>query len=82
MVGWWLDDQASGQPWPFHVAEVRAAIHVFHGDRDTQAPSPVLWRSVARAARVMEKRIYPGGNHFAPWVTRERQDALLAIIPG
>jgi len=33
------------------------------------------------ARRVTEERIYPGGNHFAPWATRERQAAMLAVIP-
>jgi pimeloyl-ACP methyl ester carboxylesterase len=81
-AGWWLDGQAFGQPWPFDVAEIRAPVHVFHGDSDSLAPLPVLRRSLARAARVKEERIYPGGNHFAPWVTRERQTAMLALISG
>ena len=81
-AGWWLDGQAFGQPWPFDVAEIRAPVHVFHGDSDSLAPLPVLRRSLARAARVKEERIYPGGNHFAPWVTRERQAAMLALISG
>jgi pimeloyl-ACP methyl ester carboxylesterase len=81
-VGWWLDGQAFGQPWPFDVAEIQAPIHVFHGDSDSLAPLPVLRRSLARAARVKEERIYLGGNHFAPWATRERQAAMLAVIPG
>jgi pimeloyl-ACP methyl ester carboxylesterase len=80
-VGWWLDGQATGRPWPFDVAEIRAPIHLFHGDNDSLAPLPVLRRSLAGAARVAE-RIYPGGNHFSPWVTRERQTAMLAVIPG
>lgn len=81
-VGWWLDGQAFGQPWPFDVAQVRAPIHVFHGDSDDMAPLTVLRRSLARAAHVKEERIYPGGGHFAPWATRERQAAMLAVIPG
>lgn len=81
-VGWWLDGQAFGQPWPFDVALVRAPIHVFHGDSDDMAPLTVLRRSLARAAHVKEERIYPGGGHFAPWATRERQAAMLAVIPG
>lgn len=81
-AGWWLDGQATGQPWPFDVTEIRAPIYVFHGDSDSLAPLPVLRRSLARAARVKEERIYPGGNHFSPWVTRERQAAMLAVIPG
>jgi pimeloyl-ACP methyl ester carboxylesterase len=80
-VGWWLDGQAFGQLWPFDVAEIRAPIHVFHGDSDSLAPLPVIRRSLARAARVKEERIYLGGNHFAPWATRERQAAMLAVIP-
>lgn len=56
--------------------------HVFHGDSDSLAPLPVLRRSLAQAACVKEERIYPGGNHFAPWVTRQRQAAMLALIPG
>ena len=80
-VGWWLDGQAAGRPWPFDLAEVRAPIHVFHGDTDSLAPLSILRRSLARAARVREERIYPGGNHFSPWVTRERQAAMLAVIP-
>jgi pimeloyl-ACP methyl ester carboxylesterase len=81
-TGWWLDGQAAGRPWPFDVTEIRAPIHVFHGDSDSWAPLPVLRRSLARAARVRQERIYPGGNHFSPWVTRERQAAMLAVIPG
>jgi pimeloyl-ACP methyl ester carboxylesterase len=81
-IGWWLDGQATGQPWPFDVAEIRAPIHVFHGDSDSLASLPVLRRGLAQAARVKEERIYPGGNHFAPWVTRERQAAMLSVIPG
>jgi pimeloyl-ACP methyl ester carboxylesterase len=81
-AGWWLDGQAFGKPWPFDVTEIRAPVHVFHGDSDTLAPLPVLRRSLARAPRVTEQRIYPGGNHFAPWATRERQAAMLAAIPG
>jgi pimeloyl-ACP methyl ester carboxylesterase len=80
-IGWWLDGQAAGRPWPFDVAEIRAPIHIFHGDSDGMAPLPVLRRSLAPAARVQE-RIYPGGNHFAPWVTRDRQAAMLAVIPA
>jgi pimeloyl-ACP methyl ester carboxylesterase len=81
-VGWWLDGQAFGRPWPFDIAELRAPIHIFHGDSDSLAPLPVLRRSLARAAHVTEERLYPGGNHFAPWATRERQAAMLAVIPG
>ena len=80
-IGWWLDGQAFGQPWPFDVADIRAPIHVFHGDCDSFASLPVLRRSLAGPARV-EERIYPGGNHFAPWATRERQAAMLALTPG
>lgn len=78
-AGWWLDGQAFGRPWPFDVAEIRAPIHVFHGDNDSLAPLPVLRRSLARAARVVEEHIYPGGNHFSPWVTRARQVAMLGV---
>jgi pimeloyl-ACP methyl ester carboxylesterase len=81
-AGWWLDGQAFGQPWPFDVAEIRAPVHIFHGDSDSLAPLPVLRRSLAQAARVREERVYPGGNHFAPWVTRERQAAMLDLIPA
>jgi pimeloyl-ACP methyl ester carboxylesterase len=81
-VGWWLDGQAFGQSWPFDVADVRAPIHIFHGDSGTQAPLPLLRRSLARAAHVKHERIYPGGNHFAPWITRQRQAAMLAVIPS
>lgn len=80
-VGWWLDDQATGKPWPFDIAEVRAPLHIFHGDGDGLASLPVLRRSLAGAARVTEERIYAGGNHFSPWVTRERQVAMLAVVP-
>jgi hypothetical protein len=45
-VGWWLDGQATGQPWSFDVTEIRAPIHVFHGDSDSLAPLPVLRRSL------------------------------------
>jgi pimeloyl-ACP methyl ester carboxylesterase len=78
-VGWWLDGQATGQPWPFDVTDIQAPIHVFHGDSDSLASLPVLRRSLARAACVKES-IYPGGNHFAPWATRERQAAMLAAV--
>jgi pimeloyl-ACP methyl ester carboxylesterase len=81
-AGWWLDGQAAGRPWPIDVAQIRASIHVFHGDSDSLAPLPVLRRSLARAPRVTEERIYPGGNHFSPWVTRERQAGMLAVVPG
>ncbi|MGH3152826.1 MAG: alpha/beta fold hydrolase [Streptosporangiaceae bacterium] len=81
-VGWWSDGRSFGQPWPFDVAEIRAPVHVFHGDCDSLAPLPALRRSLAPAVRVTEERIYPGGNHFAPWATRERQAAMLALIPG
>lgn len=81
-VGWWLDGQAFGRPWPFDVAEIRAPVRIFHGDGDTMAPLPSLRRSLARAARVLEEHIYRGGNHFAPWATRERQAAMLAVTPG
>jgi pimeloyl-ACP methyl ester carboxylesterase len=80
-IGWWLDGQAAGRPWPFDVTEIRAPIHIFHGDGDSLAPLPVLRRSLAPAARVRE-HIYPGGNHFSPWVTRDRQAAMLAVISG
>jgi pimeloyl-ACP methyl ester carboxylesterase len=81
-VGWWLDGQAFGKPWPFEVAEIRAPIHVFHGGSDSLAPLPVLRRSLARAAHVKEERIYPGGNHGSPNATRERQAAMLAVVTG
>lgn len=81
-IGYWLDGQATGQPWPFDVAGIRAPIHVFHGDSDTLAPLPILRRTLAPAARVTEERIYPGGEHFSPWVTRDRQAAMLAVVTG
>jgi len=81
-AGWWADGQSYGRPWPFDVAGVRAPVHVFHGESDPLAPLPVLRRSLAGAARVTEDRIYPGGRHFAPWSTRERQAAMLAVIGG
>jgi pimeloyl-ACP methyl ester carboxylesterase len=81
-VGYWLDGQATGQPWPFDVADIRAPIHVFHGDGDIMALLPVLRRSLAGAAHVTEQRIYPGGNHFSPWATRDRQAAMLTIVTG
>jgi len=81
-VGYWLDGQATGRPWPFDVTQVKAPIHVFHGDNDTLAPLPTLRRTLAPAAHVTEERIYPGGNHLAPWVTPDRQAAMLAIVPG
>jgi len=81
-VGYWLDGQATGQPWLFDVAEIQAPIHIFHGDSDTMAPLPILRRTLAPAAHVMEERIYPGGMHFSPWVTRDRQAAMLAVIAG
>lgn len=81
-IGWWSDGQSFGQPWPFDVAVIRTPVHIFHGDSDSLAPLPVLRRSLTRAAHVTEERIYPGGNHFSPWVTRKRQAAMLALIPG
>jgi pimeloyl-ACP methyl ester carboxylesterase len=81
-VGYWLDGQATGQPWPFDVTRIRVPIHVFHGDSDTMAPLPTLRRTLARAAHVTEERVYPGGMHFSPWVTRDRQAAMLAVVPG
>jgi len=80
-IGWWLDGQAAGQPWPFDAVAIQAPIHLFHGDSDSLAPLPVLRRSLARAAHVREQCIYLGGNHFSPWVTRERQAAMLGVIP-
>jgi pimeloyl-ACP methyl ester carboxylesterase len=81
-IGWWLDGQAASRPWPFDVADIQAPIHIFHGDSDSLAPLPVLRRSLTRAAPIRQERSYPGGNHFSPWVTRERQAEMLAIIPG
>jgi pimeloyl-ACP methyl ester carboxylesterase len=81
-AGYWLDGQASGRPWPFDVAQIRAPIHVFHGDSDTMAPLRTLRRTLAGAAHVTEERIYPGGMHFSPSVTRDRQAAMLAIVTG
>lgn len=77
-VGWWLDVQAARKPWPFDAAGIRAPVHVFHGDSDTLASLPVLRRSLAGAAHA-EETIYPGGNHFAPWAARERQEAMLSL---
>jgi pimeloyl-ACP methyl ester carboxylesterase len=74
-VGWWLDGQAFGRPWPFDVAGIRAPVHVFHGENDSLAPLPALRRSLAQAH--MQECIYPNGNHFAPWATRERQAAMI-----
>jgi pimeloyl-ACP methyl ester carboxylesterase len=81
-IGWWLDGQAASRPWPFDVADIQAPIHIFHGDSDSLAPLPVLRRSLTRAAPIRQERSYPGGNHFSPWVTRERQAEMLAVIPG
>jgi pimeloyl-ACP methyl ester carboxylesterase len=79
-VGYWLDGQATVQPWRFDVADIRAPIHVFHGDSDSLAPLLLLRRTLAPAARVTEERIYPGGNHLSAWLTRERQAAMLAVV--
>jgi len=81
-IGWWLDGQAAGRPWPFDVADIRAPICIFHGDSDSRAPLPLLRRSRTRAAPIRQERVYPGGNHFSPRVTRERQAEMLAVIPG
>lgn len=80
-AGWWADGQSFGRPWPFDVASIQVPIHIFHGDSDSLAPLPILRRSLAGAADMREERIYHGGNHFAPWATRERQAAMLALIP-
>lgn len=81
-VGYWLEGQATGQPWPFDVTQIPAPIHVFHGDSDTMAPLPTLRRTLDPAAHVTEERVYPGGMHFSPWVTRDRQAAMLAVVRG
>ena len=81
-AGWWADGQSFGRPWPFDVASIQVPIHIFHGDSDSLAPLPILRRSLAGAADMREERIYHGGNHFAPWATRDRQAAMLALIPG
>jgi hypothetical protein len=60
IMHWWLDGQAFGQPWPFNIAEIKAPIHIFHGDSDSLAPLPVLRRSLAPGST-------PAGGAPLPW---------------
>lgn len=78
-VGYWLDGQTRGRPWPFAVDAIQAPIHVFHGDRDGWNPLPALRRSLAGAAQIHE-HIYAGGDHLSPWTTRERRSAMLREV--
>jgi pimeloyl-ACP methyl ester carboxylesterase len=75
-VGYWLDGQTRGRPWPFAVDEIQAPIHVFHGDHDGWNPLTALRRSLEGAALVRE-HIYAGGDHLSPWTTRQRRGAML-----
>ncbi len=81
-MGYWLDGQTRGRPWPFAVDEIEAPIHLFHGDHDGWNPLTALRRSLEGAAQVQE-HIYPGGDHLSPWATRERRSAMLraAAVP-
>jgi pimeloyl-ACP methyl ester carboxylesterase len=78
-MGYWLDGQTRGRPWPFAVATIQAPIHVFHGDRDGWNPLLALQRSLAGAPHVHE-HIYPGGDHLSPWTTKERRSAMLREV--
>ncbi|HEY6470281.1 MAG TPA: alpha/beta hydrolase [Candidatus Dormibacteraeota bacterium] len=78
-MGYWLDGQTRGRPWPFAVDTIQAPIHVFHGDRDGWNPLPALRRSLVGAAHIHE-HIYAGGDHLSPWTTRERRRAMLSEI--
>ena len=72
--GWWRDNQASGQPWPFDPSLIRAPIYLFHGDRDRWAPLAQVRRAIAGTN--VQETVY-AGDHLSPWTTRERRVAML-----
>ncbi len=78
-VGYWLDGQTRARPWPFSVSEIRAPIHLFHGDRDGWNPLPALRRSLEGATNIHE-HVFPGGDHLSPWTTKERRSAMLQEV--
>jgi pimeloyl-ACP methyl ester carboxylesterase len=59
--GWELCLNA--RPWGFGVEDIRAAVHLWHGEADANAPIG-MGRYLARAIPECQATFYPGEGHL------------------
>jgi pimeloyl-ACP methyl ester carboxylesterase len=76
-LGYFADNMASWQPWPRAFDELDLPVHVFHGEGDQWAPMAAL-RAALSALPDVRWTTYDG-DHLSPFVTRERQAAMLDV---
>jgi hypothetical protein len=69
----------SGQP----IRQRRVADATIAGQRiDGNRADWSISANPRPAPAAATPRIYPGGMHLSPWVTRDRQAAMPAIVTG
>lgn len=76
-LGYFVDNMSSWQPWPQAILDLDVPVHVFHGEGDQWAPIEGV-RQMLAPLRTVLWTTYPG-DHFSPWITEERQRAMLAV---
>lgn len=76
-LGYFLDNMASWQPWPTEFDALDLPVHVFQGEGDQWALI-ALARKAFAGLRDVRWTTYDG-DHFSPFVTRDRQAAMLDL---
>lgn len=76
-LGYFLDNMSSWRSWPLEILALDLPVHVFHGEQDQWSPMASVRRMLA-PLRDVHWTTYTG-DHFAPWLTPERQSAMLDV---
>ena len=77
-LGYFVDSMSAWQPWPEAILNLDVAVHAFHGEGDQWAKLDALTRALAGLPEVHWTTY--DGDHLSPFVTLERQAAMLAIV--
>ena len=66
------------RPWGFHLEDIQARVHLWHGDQDANAPV-AMGRYLAGAIPECQASFFPGEGHFH-FIDRLRE-ILAAVCP-
>lgn len=77
-LGYFVDNLASWEPWPTELLEVPVPVCVFHGEGDQWAGIAAVRRSLQPLPQATWTTY--DGDHGSPWVTSERQEAMLDAV--
>lgn len=76
-LGYFTDNMSAWQPYPEEILQLDVPVHAFHGEHDQWAGLDALKRALAGLPKV-HWTTYEG-DHLAPFLTLERQAAMLDL---